>query len=85
MLWTYGESSMTPAEANKKWCPFAKSRYVDGSSLSGPQVAAHFGPDPMALTTACIAANCMAWRWDTGPDGFSSETHGHCGLAGNIR
>ena len=67
---------MKEDEAKQKWCPYARSRSIqrgDGVTVCG------------ALTTVCIASDCMAWRWDE----FINITpeadvirEGYCGLAG---
>lgn len=67
---------MTEDKARTKWCPFVRA--YNGVTDEG--VAANRwaqGKDRPA-STACIASECMAWRWHGGP----SEGRGYCGLAG---
>lgn len=63
---------MTEAEAKEKWCcqPFIKKlvKYTDRDGDKG-----YF-----AQPSLCIASDCMAWRWEDGPDAKLS----YCGIAG---
>jgi len=59
----------TPADARKKWCPFAASRVAmfckkDGQGLQSVTIAnqPHTDADPVMT---CVTYDCMAWRWDT--------------------
>lgn len=64
---------MTEEEAETKWCPMARS---DGNNR-------HWGSENHI--GACIASECMAWRWMTKPsavEGTGIKPAGYCGLAG---
>jgi hypothetical protein len=77
---------MTRAQAQQKWCPFARtavqttiSEYVGGvTSLMVNKVHVvsgnreHGSPAPNAM---CIADKCMAW---TAP--LADPDHGRCGM-----
>jgi len=80
-------------EARGKWCPFARELgfHADGGNIrrivSGYNRSGEDGMIP-----ACIASNCMAWRWInekklrdidlvTG-DIEKTERLGYCGLSG---
>lgn len=76
--------------AKARWCPFARvSGWVFfqsggtrdmqiGSNQAIPVNRADVGdPEPRwPANAACIASNCMAWRWDR------ERNNGWCGLAG---
>lgn len=56
---------MTEDEARKKWCPFVRladneNRHTWNRSVE--QFDAD-GGKMRAVYTACIASECMAWRW----------------------
>jgi hypothetical protein len=67
---------MKEEEAKKKWCPMARSTYVDADG-------------DVAIEDGCIASACMMWR---GPHKYLSATtgqftesdSGYCGLAGKL-
>ena len=60
---------MTEEEAEKYWCPFASSRMLvipkgrDSFHLNTAMREGSDHPD-----TACVASNCMAWRWKQIPN-----------------
>lgn len=51
---------MTEDEARSRWCPFARTER--GTRVLDAQGATHWLAD-----CACIASNCMAWRWTSPP------------------
>jgi hypothetical protein len=64
--------------AKSRWCPFARVPGKGGT-------AANRDPEGhRTYSTACIASDCMAWRWDTAErDGLRVRAiAGYCGLAG---
>lgn len=70
---------MTEEDARQKWCPFART-------FDGPIVAQKVAAvasvnrigNEISIHCRCVAAECMAWRWDK-----LSAGEGHCGLAGD--
>ena len=80
-------NSCTVAEATRRWCPFVRIReYQEGRMESSAVNRSFEGEDGAARGSLCLAAGCMAWRWDIGPawDGEErrQEPRGYCGLAG---
>lgn len=84
--------SMTEEDARKKWCPFVRvteegvekswNRSIDQFLIDGGKMK--------AVHTACIASECMAWRWVLTekpgrhvPLGVKERVQGYCGLAGS--
>lgn len=72
---------MTPAEAEKKYCPMKMAKI--GTMIALAQAGDAF---PRAATNrlhfedeVCKAYGCMAWRWEVGTG------RGYCGLAGTPR
>lgn len=72
---------MTPADAQLRWCPFARApvreydNNGDPSAITSANRTTHGDPDPDSL---CIAGRCMAWRWTTKDD------DGYCGLVPHL-
>jgi hypothetical protein len=59
---------ITPAAANKLWCPAAKmTRWAQQRLDSADQLP--------TLQVKCIAGRCAAWRWQSG------QRTGSCGVA----
>ena len=46
---------LTEEEAKKKWCPFTRNGNEAGCNRAGTITSRPFD--------ACIASECMAWRW----------------------
>lgn len=76
---------MTEDEAKTKWCPFGRGTDGQNRGQDDDGNEAAYG--------ACIASDCMAWRWKSTNsyiygDGTNfvtesySDTEGYCGLAG---
>ena len=68
---------MTEDEMKTKWCPHAHT-------ITEPLP---YGASRIKQTNdgKCIGFGCSQWRWDKNdvPTGtITSNTHGHCGLAG---
>jgi hypothetical protein len=74
-------SIMSPTLARQRWCPFAMSQIpvVDRKDVaaiggtSGNRVPNTGGVADRDC--CCIAASCMAWRWE-------DSLTGYCGLVG---
>lgn len=80
-------NSRTVGEAAKCWCPFSRIREYQEGHIENTAVNRSFeGEDGAARGSLCLAAGCMAWRWDIGHswDGeeHRQEPRGYCGLAG---
>ena len=60
---------MTEGEAKQKWCPYAMMALPLANDAGGVPVTAASGNrlknGGRATGTWCIAAYCMAWRWDS--------------------
>ena len=65
---------MTEEEAKTKWCPFARvmiSADSDGGgafAVKGPIALGSANRFKANERAACIASECMAWRWRTVPN-----------------
>ena len=80
---------LTEEEARTKWCPFYQTMAVSTASddiIEGTNRAGKFGEQ---FRPACIASECMAWRWGQdvprrvkGEDDHDMYRAGYCGLAG---
>jgi len=68
---------MTEDEAKTKWCPFV--RIV---SVNHVLEAIRFMDEDNEINTACIASECMAWRFLPCDPDTDDVPHGYCGLAG---
>ena len=91
---------MTEDKAKKKWCPMARAIMTDETqsiteSIETKTASAPFnrlGDTENAVDAwswelvACIASDCMMWRWNTRDrvldDGTPIPGKGHCGLGG---
>jgi hypothetical protein len=62
---------MTEKEAKTKWCPHVR---WFGNAKDYDDMYPNRGDD-----AACIASECMSWRWQ---GGVAERGHGYCGLAG---
>lgn len=51
---------MTEEEAKKRWCPFVRAVYANASGMA----AVNRDGKRMHPGAACIASECMAWRWE---------------------
>ena len=60
---------LTEAEAAQKWCP----------QTTRPPM---FAPD---ITSCCIGAYCMWWRWEAGNPLNTTGLRGFCGAAYSVR
>jgi hypothetical protein len=71
---------MTPEDAKKKWCPFARaydrSETGDVTATNRPLLYGDSFTGPRKDIN-CIAGECMAWRRLN-----MKETSGYCGLSG---
>ena len=76
--------ALTEKEAKEKWCPMVRITVLPdtraGMSNRG---------ETKKGSAACIASNCMMWRWERGtPADPEAQKHynikGYCGLAGNL-
>ncbi len=67
---------MTEEEAKKKWCPLARTAFLEDSDSRGIAMAAinrdYFGRPNSACR--CIASECMAWQRLRG-----DSQDGYCG------
>lgn len=71
---------MTQEEARGKWCPFSRVA-DDHDEVSFNRWQREDPEDPLiVVSTCCIGAQCMAWRWWKHPAGNTGD--GYCGLAG---
>ena len=66
---------MTEAEAQTKFCPFAR---LDGDGRNMEVIGGYAKP-----ATFCIGSACMAWRESPPPPEIVGPVHGFCGLAGS--
>lgn len=66
---------LTEEEAEKKWCPQARSASTDGANRYGNS------PDMYCF---CLASACMAWRWESyrKPEDRGGDKRGYCGAFG---
>jgi len=83
---------MTEDEAKTKWCPHVRlmsaGRLDEYGAPEVPQPQTTFNRIAVSgqanpwrpAQGACIASECMAWRWDY--DQYGDATEGFCGLAG---
>lgn len=86
-------SLLSEAEAQKKWCSFARATVTLDVQATGNPLAIgsgnRFPGDKYAL---CIASGCMSWRWGDQARGLNPANpqyrerteprRGFCGLAG---
>ena len=81
---------MTEDQARKKWCPFVMVKSPSRGVLANNRGEA-ISKTGQALSTACVASDCMAWReiktttTVTDPPGANQVTvtfGGYCGMAG---
>ena len=76
---------MIESEAKQKWCPFARMVIPDEGAMSiTTHNRAAQAKDATADHVACIASDCMAWRWipEVKMPHEQSDNEGYCGLAG---
>jgi hypothetical protein len=90
--------NQTEVEARKKWCPMARVLATARNAETGKinptadatynrlQITNEASPG-VQTSCACIAGDCMAWRWEafsgSEPCGTSAgaEPRGYCGMA----
>jgi hypothetical protein len=80
---------MTENEAKTKWCPFARTiALMEGKSCGPANRITSVAPEPPSLAyDKCLGSQCMAWRWNHGPDDPEPNKvriyipDGYCGLA----
>ena len=73
-------NAMTEYEATLKWCPDARAPV----SVLHPEATSAVGNrehDRLPYASACIASDCMAWRWLKGSE-QAGTGRGYCGRAG---
>jgi hypothetical protein len=80
---------MTEEEAQQKWCPQSRSQLHGGANRKD---GALWKLASIGCIGACIASQCMSWRWAVAPNvrddwnkNFPNnqvELRGFCGLAG---
>ena len=67
---------MTEEEAKTKWCPMARTVYMEGTNASN----ANRDEDGCAThADMCLASGCMMWRVTS-----LVTRRGYCGLAGSV-
>lgn len=86
---------ITEAEAQAKWCPFARTIYTDGAYAVGGCAVNRGASENIKGWSRCVASQCMAWRGvETVEFKARADNHfrktgermvsdtGFCGLAG---
>jgi hypothetical protein len=84
---------MTENKARTKWCPFVRTHMggaavnrmltIEPSARTTSGAATLAAPDRrdlVALSTRCIASECMMWRWKA-----INANQGFCGLNGEVK
>ena len=78
---------MTEEEAKTKWCPHVRAMATFGDQFAGTYNRSIHDDLP---NPACIASDCMMWRWIMSPRDAAeinsrgdagAVPSGHCGLA----
>lgn len=69
---------ITEEDAKRKWCPLARSIFVDNSGV--PTSNAAFNRAGGLNNVNCKASECMAWRW---LDNNEDPACGFCGAFGD--
>lgn len=72
---------LTEAEAQTKWCPFARPLVTIDNSVGSPIAIGSANRFPDGKVTLCVGSGCMAWRKWAEATAAASAT-GYCGLAG---
>jgi hypothetical protein len=91
---------MSEEEARQKWCPYARADMAGQTVVMAMErapaaVARADGKGYDVVSTRCIGASCMAWRWEVTPGEIAAQATGKlqytvlshapigfCGLAG---
>lgn len=66
---------VTPTEARKLWCPFARALGGNGAAVNRGWL-----DDEEVAGVSCLADKCMAWEWFGAVPANDSDARGRCAL-----